>query len=224
MKKYFSIIIISLALFSGSAFTVQASATTAPVVNQATEEKATNSEAGTTEEAAPAEEHEDTGIVGMFGLNWKLFLAQLLNFGIVLFVLWKWVFKPVTSGLSARTEKIENSLQEAEKIGKDRADFDSWKQEEISTVRTQATAIITQAKQAAESLKTEALKNTTDEQNRIMEQAKIRLEQEKGLMINQAKAELADIVVAATSKILKSKIDPVKDKQLIEDALKQGRS
>lgn len=224
MKKYFSIIIISLALFSGSAFTVQASATTAPVVNQATEEKATNSEAGTTEEAAPAEEHEDTGIVGMFGLSWKLFLAQLLNFGIVLFVLWKWVFKPVTSGLSARTEKIENSLQEAEKIGKDRADFDSWKQEEISTVRTQATAIITQAKQAAESLKTEALKNTTDEQNRIMEQAKIRLEQEKGLMINQAKAELADIVVAATSKILKSKIDPVKDKQLIEDALKQGRS
>lgn len=224
MKKYFSIIIISLALFSGSAFTVQASATTAPVVNQATEEKATNSEAGTTEEAAPAEEHEDTGIVGMFGLNWKLFLAQLLNFGIVLFVLWKWVFKPVTSGLSARTEKIENSLQEAEKIGKDRADFDSWKQEEISTVRTQATAIITQAKQAAESLKTEVLKNTTDEQNRIMEQAKIRLEQEKGLMINQAKAELADIVVAATSKILKSKIDPVKDKQLIEDALKQGRS
>lgn len=224
MKKYFSIIIISLALFSGSAFTVQASATTAPVVNQATEEKATNSEAGTTEEAAPAEEHEDTGIVGMFGLNWKLFLAQLLNFGIVLFVLWKWVFKPVTLGLSARTEKIENSLQEAEKIGKDRADFDSWKQEEISTVRTQATAIITQAKQAAESLKTETLKNTTDEQNRIMEQAKIRLEQEKGLMINQAKAELADIVVAATSKILKSKIDPVKDKQLIEDALKQGRS
>lgn len=224
MKKYFSIIIISLALFSGSAFTVQASATTAPVVNQATEEKATNSEAGTTEEAAPAEEHEDTGIVGMFGLNWKLFLAQLLNFGIVLFVLWKWVFKPVTLGLSARTEKIENSLQEAEKIGKDRADFDSWKQEEISTVRTQATAIITQAKQAAESLKTETLKNTTDEQNRIMEQAIIRLEQEKGLMINQVKAELADIVVAATSKILKSKIDPVKDKQLIEDALKQGRS
>ena len=57
-----------------------------------------------------------------------------------------------------------------------------------------------------------------------MEQAKVRLEQEKGLMINQAKAELADIVVAATSKILKSKIDPVKDKQLIDDALKQAQS
>jgi F-type H+-transporting ATPase subunit b len=224
MKKYFSIIIISLALFSGSAFTVRASVTTAPAVNQATEEKATNAETGTTEEAAAAEEHEDTGIVGMFGLNWKLFLAQLLNFGIVLFVLWKWVFKPVTSGLSARTEKIENSLQEAEKIGKDRADFDSWKQEEISTVRTEATAIISQAKQAAESLKAETLKITTEEQNRIMEQAKVRLEQEKGLMINQAKAELADIVVAATSKILKSKIDPVKDKQLIDDALKQAQS
>lgn len=224
MKKYLSIIFVSLALFSSSVFTVRASVTTEPEVNQAKQEQVTNSESSATENATAAEEHEDTGIVGMFGLNWKLFLAQLVNFGVVLFVLWKWVFKPVTSGLSARTEKIENSLQEAEKIGKDRADFDSWKQDEISTVRTEATAIISQAKQSAESLKAETLKNTIDEQNKIMEQAKLRLEQEKGLMITQAKAELADIVVEATSKILKDRIDPVKDKQLIDDALKQAQS
>ncbi len=219
MKRYFSILIISLALFNFGAFTVQAStpATTTTAVT-------TSTETAPTETETPHEESvvEDEGIVGMFGLNWKLFLAQLVNFGIVLFVLWKWVFKPVTKGLSDRTEKIEGSLVEAERIMKDRETFESWKQGEMSTVRTEATAIITQAKETAESLKADTLKTTADEQNNLIEQAKKRLEQEKTAMMESAKSELADIVVQATSTILKTKIDPVKDKQLIDDALKQA--
>lgn len=224
MKKYFSIIIVAFALFSGSPFVAHAATTTnAPHSETVAPAEAVNADSETATEEAKHEE-ENTGVVGMFGLNWKLFLAQLVNFGIVLFVLWKWVFKPVTKGLSDRTDKIEGSLQEAERIMKDRSDFDSWKQTEMGTVRTEATAIISQAKKTAEDLKAETIKTTTDEQNRLIEQTKVRLEQEKGLMINQAKAELADIVVEATSKILKSKIDPVKDKQIIDEALKQAQN
>lgn len=229
MKRYFSTLItsllVSIAIFNFGAFNM-------PIVNAATPAATSTTTASTEagaettdgEHAATEEEHaeEDTGIVGMFGINWKLFLAQLINFAIVLFVLWKWVFKPVTKGLSDRTEKIENSLQDAEKIAKDRSDFDSWKQGEISSVRTEATAIITQAKETAEALKADTLKATADEQNNLIEQAKKRLEQEKAAMMESAKSELADIVVQATSTILKAKIDPVKDKQLIDDALKQA--
>ncbi len=190
-----------------------------------TEDGSYATEDGESTVAAKGEEHaEDSGIVGMFGLNWKLFLAQLINFGIILFVLWKWVFGPVTKGLSDRTQKIENSLQEAEKISKDRQDFDSWKQGEISTVRTEASAIIAQAKQHAEELKSETVKATMDEQNRLIEQTKERMAQEKTMMIDSAKSELADIVVQATATILKAKIDPVKDKQLIADALQQAQN
>ena len=233
MKKYLSILMISLAVFNYGILTVNAAdtgnhATTEVKVTPAetgtsTHTETTSTESGTSEEA---EEHatEQVGVVGMFGLNWKLFVAQLVNFGIVLFVLWKWVFKPVTKGLSERTDKIEGSLEEAERIMKDRSDFDTWKKGEISTVRAAATAIITEAKQTAENLKADTLKATVDEQNRLIEQTKARLEQEKALMIDQAKAELADVVVEATGKILKTKIDPVKDKQLIADALKQAQS
>ncbi len=228
MKKYLAIILISVGLFSTQTAIVNAastSTTTHSTTNTAVE--ATNTEATASEAKADTEEHkteEDTGVVGMFGLNWKLFLAQLINFGIVLFVLWKWVFKPVTKGLSDRTDKIEGSLAEAEKIMKDRADFDSWKNDEIGKVRSESSAIIAEAKKSAEELKADTLQTTTDEQNRLIEQTKARLESEKILMIQQAKTELADIVVEATSKILKEKIDPAKDKQLIDDALKSAQS
>lgn len=225
MKRYFSILIIAIAIFNFGLLNVtDVNAATPAATSTTAATTETGSEAADGEHAATDEEHaaEEVGIVGMFGINWKLFLAQLINFAIVLFVLWKWVFKPVTKGLSDRTEKIENSLQDAEKIAKDRTDFDSWKQGEISTVRTEATAIITQAKETAEALKADTLKATADEQNNLIEQAKKRLEQEKSAMMESAKSELADIVVQATSTILKAKIDPVKDKQLIDDALKQA--
>ena len=173
-------------------------------------------------ESDAAHAEKDTGIVGMFGLNWKLFLAQLVNFGIILFVLWKWVFGPVTKGLSDRTEKIESSLADAEKIAKDRETFDTWKQGEIGTVRTEASAIITAAKLDAEALKQSTLEQTKADQAKLIASAQTKLEQEKQAMLESVKGELAELVVSATSAVLKQKLDPKKDGALIEEALKQA--
>ncbi|MBL8031980.1 MAG: hypothetical protein JNK33_06710, partial [Candidatus Doudnabacteria bacterium] len=52
--------------------------------------------------------------LGSLGLNAKLFIAQLVNFSIIFFVLWRWVFKPITRHLQERTTRIEQSLQDAE--------------------------------------------------------------------------------------------------------------
>ncbi len=167
---------------------------------------------------------EDTGIVGMFGLNWKLFLAQLINFGIILFVLWKWVFGPVTKGLSQRTEKIESSLADAQKIAEERETFDSWKQGEIGQVRTEAAGILTQAKRDAESLKQATLDQTKEEQAKLIANAQTKLEQEKQAMLDSVKGELAELVVTATESVLKHKLDSKKDTALIDEALEQAHA
>jgi F-type H+-transporting ATPase subunit b len=177
-----------------------------------------------TQDGAAAEHTEDAGIVGMFGLDWKLFLAQLINFGIILFVLWKWVFGPVTKGLAQRTEKIESSLAEAQRIAEERETFDSWKQGEISTVRTEAAAILTQAKRDAENLRSEMVEQTKLEQEKVMAAAQAKLEAEKQSMLESAKGELADLVVKATETIIRRKLDPKKDAELINEALKQASS
>jgi F-type H+-transporting ATPase subunit b len=187
-------------------------------VAEADKEAGLTSEDGEAKEAAA----EDTGVVGMFGLDWKLFAAQLVNFGIILFVLWKWVFGPVTRGLSERTEKIENSLADAQKIAEDRQTFDSWKNGEMSQVRTEAVGIITEAKEAAEKLKQETLDQTKLDQSKLIANAQVKLEQEKQAMLESVKADLADLVVSATSAIIKQKLDPKKDSALIEQALKEA--
>ncbi len=181
--------------------------------------------AATTEEthdAVTEEEHaeEKTGVLGTLGVNWKLLIAQLVNFGIVLFVLWKWVFGPVARGLENRTKKIEQSLADATTITQEKEEFKTWKTKEMSAARGEAALIVTEAKKEAEEAKNKILTEARSEQEKIMEQAKVQLESEKDKALSEIKGEIATLVVAATQKILQEKLDPTKDKELIKQSLK----
>ena len=163
---------------------------------------------------------QDTGIAGMFGLSWKLFIAQLINFGIVVFVLWKWVFIPVTKALEKRTAKIEKSLRDAETVELEKVHFEEWRKEEMTKARKEASDIVSSASHEAETVKTSILSQAKEEQQKLVERTKGELEREKMKSVEDAKKELAELVVQATEKIIKEKLDDKKDKALIEQSLK----
>ena len=52
-------------------------------------------------------------IIKNLGIDWKIFLAQLVNFGIVFFVLKKFAFSPIQKLLKERQSKIEKGLDDA---------------------------------------------------------------------------------------------------------------
>ena len=52
-------------------------------------------------------------IIKNLGIDWKIFLAQLVNFGIVFFVLKKFAFSPIQKLLKERQSKIEKGLNDA---------------------------------------------------------------------------------------------------------------
>ena len=148
-------------------------------------------------------------------------MAQLINFGIVLFVLWKWVWKPVTSNMEDRTRKIEESLANADQITKEKEEFTVWKETEMSKARQEATAIISEAKTQAEALKIETLEKTKQEQQTILERSARELEQQKQQAISSAKSELAELVISAAEKLIRNKVDKKADQKLISQAVKE---
>ncbi len=217
MKKILLTIALVASIFGTWDVQTIFAATTQPTVQTETHTQEPELATETTEHA----EEEDTGVVGLFGLDWKLFLAQLINFGIVLFVLWKWVFKPVTSGMEARTKKIEDSLLDADKIQKEKILFEEWKAAEMGKARKEATEIISEAKTTAERTKDQIVEQTKLEQQGVLERTQAQLAKERELVVSQAKEQLADLVVGATERLLKSKLNAKTDQKLISDALKE---
>jgi F-type H+-transporting ATPase subunit b len=213
-------------LFNSTAATA-ATTPTKPAATTNTESAATNPirtvETTTDDNQATASESElaeEGGVLGTLGINWKLLIAQLVNFAIVLFVLWKWVFGPVARGLENRTKKIEQSLKDATTITKEKEEFQAWKTKEMSAARGEAATIVTDAKKEAEEAKNQILADARTEQEKLVEQGKTQLESEKAKALSEVKNEIATLVVAATQKILREKLDPAKDKELIKQSLK----
>ncbi len=158
-------------------------------------------------------------ITALLGIDWKLFLAQLLNFGVILFVLWKWVFGPVSKALTDRTEKIEKSVRQAKEIEEKLKETEALKLAQIEQARKEASQIVDKAVLAASQAKDEILKEAKNISEKLTEQTKRQLADEKVKLLQEVREEAATLVVMATEKIIKEKIDQQKDRELIKESL-----
>lgn len=170
-------------------------------------------------EAGAAEVANDS-VTALLGIDWKLFIAQLFNFAIVLLVLWRWVFKPLTTKLEQRSAKIEKSIKESQEIQDQLKGVEQYRKAEIEKIRGEANEIILKAQKTAEANKEEIILEAKKSAERVLEQSKKELASEKTKLLVEVKEEAANLIVAATEKILREKLDPKKDAELIKESLK----
>ena len=159
-------------------------------------------------------------LIGAFHIDYKILIAQLINFTIVLFVLYKFAYNPILKIINARTEKIEKGLKDAEEARKKLEETEIKEKEILNRARKEAQIILESAEKMAVKNKEEVMENAKKKSEEIMTVAKKQLEEERKKMIGEVKAEIADLVVAATEKIISEKLDAHKDKELIEKIIK----
>lgn len=153
------------------------------------------------------------------GIDWKLLIAQIVNFLVLLFVLWKFAYGPIVAMLEKRQKKIESGLKDAEDAHKKLAESTEKEKEILKKARTEAKDIIEKAHAQAEKGKSEIAGEAKTQAEKILANAKTEIEQEKLKTIAEIKSEIGGLVVAATEKIVGEKIDEKKDKEIIEKIL-----
>ena len=166
---------------------------------------------------------EQQSILGTLGIDWKQFLAQLVNFGIVLFIFWKWVVKPLGITLTERQKQIEAGLANAAATQEEKKKFEAWKLSEMKKIRVEADQILRTTTDTANKIKQDTIVEAHQQATKLVEQAKDSIESEKILMLKEVKQEVAALVTMASEKILRHKLDPRKDHELITESLKEVR-
>lgn len=153
------------------------------------------------------------------GINGKLFLAQAVNFLILLFVLHRYAYRPMLSFLEERTERIDRGLRDAETAKKKLSETEAQEKEILSAARKEAKALLLAAEESAKKRDTERLTEAERQAARFLEDARHTIEEEKIKMLREARMEIADTVVSVAEKILKEKLDTEKDREFIHRAM-----
>jgi len=144
----------------------------------------------------------------------------MVNFAIVLFVLYRFAYKPVLKTLNSRTNKIEKGLEDADAAGKKLSEIIEKEKEVLAVAKKEAREIIKSAEEQAKANAVSIVLEARNQSEKLLVSAKSQIEQEKNKMLAEVKGEIANLVVLATEKIIGEKLDKEKDKELIEKAIK----
>lgn len=110
--------------------------------------------------------------LGKFGLDPILFLAQVVNFLIIAWVLNRFLIRPLMANMKARREKIAQGLEDAEKARKSLEDAAKEREKVLQEASAEAFRLLQNARDEAERLRVAALERAGADAERLIEEAR----------------------------------------------------
>lgn len=162
-------------------------------------------------------------LVKTFHIDIKLILAQLVNFFIVLGVLYKFAYKPTLKLLNDRSGAIEKSLADVKRIEEKLEATEEERRAVVTEARREATEIMEKAKKAAEERREEMIAKAKDEIGIIIDQEKEKIRTEKAEALKAIRTEVAELVALSVEKVLAEKVTKKEDKELIKKIVKESK-
>jgi F-type H+-transporting ATPase subunit b len=156
-------------------------------------------------------------LASQFGINPFAFLSQLVSFGIVFLILWKWGFPAIVKTLEKRQAVIREGVENAEKARHDLAEATARAEQVMQEARVQAQETIAQATKAAEREAIRIQEEAYARSAEIEQQQVARIQQEAA----RARAELSRLVVnlsiSAAGKVISKSVDSSDNRRLVEE-------
>lgn len=153
-----------------------------------------------------------------------LIFWQLTVFIILFIVLAKFAWKPILSGLKEREQSIESALKAADAAKMEMERISNQNAQLLEEARQEKDEMLKKATQTAKDLIEEARGNAQKEANKIVEDARVAIENEKKLAVNEIKKQVAALSIEIAEKVLRKQLENQDaQKALVEDILKDTK-
>lgn len=157
-------------------------------------------------------------IAQQFGLDPVLLIAQAVNFLIVLFLLKKFLYRPVLDTLEKRKKAIEQGILDSEKSRKLLEETQEKEKKILKEAKDQSSQMIKDTREQAAKIMEEAKESAKEQSQNLIQDAKEAIQDET----RKAQAQLAKHVSGLALKLLEKSGAELFDKKTQEDALTQA--
>lgn len=149
------------------------------------------------------------------------FVVEVIAFVAMLLILRRWVYPRVMAAAEARQNQIARALEEAERSRQEAAAAREDVTKQIEDARAQARDILDRAHKAAVLETEELVRKGRRDAEAQLERARSEIAAERDKAIQEVRAQVGTLVVAAASKVLGQAIDRSAHSRLIEESLAQ---
>ncbi len=133
---------------------------------------------------------------------WQELVVGLIAFGVLLYVLWKFVFPRMEETFRARVDAIEGGIKRAEeRQAEAQALFEQYKSQ-LAEARTEAALIRDQARADANGIREEILTQAREESDRVIAAGREQLDAQRATILREVRAQLGEMAVELASRIV----------------------
>ncbi len=159
--------------------------------------------------------------LGNIGFDWRLALANLVNFLIVFYLLKRFIWAPLRLRIEAREEEIVKGLEDARKAETALMMAEEKKSSILNEAKEERAALLKEARLNAEHTIAQATKDAQDKSQEILEATKkraIELEEQALLAVREKAVELA---ISGARAVLREEVNEERSEKLIHSMLKK---
>lgn len=163
-------------------------------------------------------------LFSQLGIEWKIILAQIVNFTILLFVLTKFVYKPIIKLLNERKRKVEEDIKARQELTQKFDQIEKEREHILSEARKKSQEIIKQSEKSATEIKERIMSETREEVERLKVESRKQMEMEKSKLTESLKGELKGLITKAVEKVLFTKNQTLDHKKFIDEIISSSNN
>ena len=148
--------------------------------------------------------------LGVVIWTWVVFIALFV-------ILAKYVFPMIVKATADREAQIKKDLDDAERLRAESAAALDEQRQLLASARGEATAIVAEARQAAERERAVAVEKTREEQEELLHRARREIGAERERAIAEIRRETVDLAIAAAGKVVGQQLDTGADRKIVEE-------
>ena len=158
------------------------------------------------------------------GVNLPTLIVYVVNFAILLGVLYVFAYKPLLRAMDQRSERIRESLAAADQARAEAASSQAAIQEQLNEARREGQRLLDQAREAAERYREEEMGRARQEAEAFVERARADIGRERDAAMEEVRGGFADLAITAAERVIRRTVDRQVHQDLIGQVLDETGS
>jgi F-type H+-transporting ATPase subunit b len=169
--------------------------------------------------AAPVQAQGEAGSGNILSPNGGLMVWTLVIFVILLFVLSKYAFRPITAAVAAREKALEDALEQAKRDRAEAAAHLAEQRQLLDRAHADAQRLIVEARSTGDSVRQQLLAQTHTQQQDLLERARKEIDDERARAIADLRREAVDLAILGAGKVIEKNLDDATNRKLVDEFL-----
>lgn len=159
-------------------------------------------------------------MLDQFGLNPLLLAAQIVNFLVLLYILKRFLYKPLLKVLEERKKIIVESLQNAQEIEERLNKITEEREKRLTEASKEAKTVVEDATKASQAIVAQAHEKASVETQKMLKKAQEAMNLEREQLHDEIRSELASLVISSLEKVTGKVLSEKDQKELVEKSLR----